>query len=145
MDIEKAHLEHLLRTKIELEALTDAQIARLLHVGASTVAHWRYKFHIKPADKFKRKFQEKYGPEALESFDTLVREGVTLQEIGHYFGFSREYARQVYNKLYQSSYRTHQRQRAQAVMLTSPQTHRGRPPERGPGQPRRQNGLRSHL
>jgi len=118
MHIDKAHLEQFLRTKIELETLTDAQIARILHVGMSTVAHWRHKFHIKPADKFKRKFQEKYGPDALKHFERLVRQGATLQTIGCYFGFSREYARQVYGKLYQGSYRAYQRQRAQSTMRT---------------------------
>jgi hypothetical protein len=124
MKIDKAQIEQFLRTKIELETLTDAQIAGLLHVGPSTVANWRNKLHIKPADKFKRKFQEKYGPDALESFDSLIRHGATLQEIGRSFGFSREYARQVYNKLYQGSYSAHQRQRAQAMMQTSPRTNR---------------------
>jgi len=56
MKIDKADIEQFIRTKIELETLTDAQIACLLQVGTSTVAHWRNKFHIKPADKFKRKF-----------------------------------------------------------------------------------------
>ena len=124
MKIDKAHIEQFIRTKIELETLTDAQIACLLQVGTSTVAHWRNKFHIKPADKFKRKFQEKYGPDAFESFDSLIRHGATLQEIGRSFGFSREYARQVYNKLYQGSYSAHQRQRAQAMMRTSSRTNR---------------------
>jgi len=116
MKIDKAHLEQFIRTKIELETLTDAQIARLLHVGTSTASHWRNKFHIKPADKFKRKFQEKYGPDALERFDILIRHGATLQEIGRSFGFSREYARQVYHKLYHGSYSAHQRQRERALM-----------------------------
>ena len=129
MKIDKAHIEQFIRTKIELETLTDAQIACLLHVGASTVSNWRNKFHIKPADKFKRKFQEKYGPDALESFDSLIRHGATLQEIGRYFGFSREYARQVYNKLYQGSYSAHQRQRVQGRMRTSPR-------QTGPALPR---------
>jgi len=114
MKFDTAYLEEFIRTKIELETLTDAQIARLLNVGTSTVSHWRNKFHIKPADKFKRKFEEKYGPDALRSFDILVQHNATLQEIGRYFGFSREYARQVYNKLYQGSSRAQQRQRAQA-------------------------------
>ena len=105
MKFETAYLEEFIRTKVELETLTDAQIARLLNVGTSTVSHWRNKFHIKPANKFKRKFQEKYGPDALNSFDILIQHGATLQEIGRYFGFSREYARQVYNKLYQGSSR----------------------------------------
>jgi DNA-binding transcriptional regulator YiaG len=52
MKIDKAYIEQFIRTKIELERFTDAQIARLLNVGTSTVSHWRKKFHIKPADKF---------------------------------------------------------------------------------------------
>jgi len=104
MKIDKSNIEHFIREKIETEALTDAQIARLLEVGTSTISHWRNKFNIRPADKFKRKFKEKYGPDALDSFDMMVRNQTTLQEIANYFGFTREYARQVYNKLYQGSY-----------------------------------------
>lgn len=111
MKIDKSRIEQFLREKVEVEALTDAQIAKLLNVGTSTVSHWRNKFNIKPADKFKRKFKEKYGPDALECFDMMVKNRATLQEIANYFGFSREYARQVYNKLYHGSYSEHQRQR----------------------------------
>jgi transposase len=109
--IDKADIERFLREKLEAEALSDAQIARLLNVGTSTVSHWRNKFNIKPADKFKRKFKEKYGLNAIEEFDMFVKNRATLQEIGNYFGFTRSYARAVYNKLYQGSYGEHQRQR----------------------------------
>lgn len=111
MKIDKTHIEQFIRDKVEVETLTDAQIARLLNVGTSTISHWRNKFNIKPADKFKRKFKEKYGTDALEYFDMMVRNCSTLQEIANYFGFSREYARQVYNKLYHKPYSEHQRQR----------------------------------
>ena len=111
MKIDKANIENFLREKVEVEALADAQIARLLNVGASTISHWRHKFHIKPADKFQRKFKEKYGPDAIECLDMMVKDGATLQEIATYFGFTREYARQVYNKLYHSPYSVYQRQR----------------------------------
>lgn len=111
MKIDKTHIEQFIREKVEIETLTDAQIARLLNVGTSTISHWRNKFNIKPADKFKRKFTEKYGSNALEYFDAMVKNCATLQEIANYFGFSREYARQVYNKLYHKSYSEHQRQR----------------------------------
>ena len=111
MKIDKTNIEQFIREKVEVDALTDAQIARLLNVGTSTISHWRNKFNIKPADKFKRKFKEKYGPDALESFDMMVRNRTTLQEIANYFGFTREYARQVYNKLYNGSYSEHLRQR----------------------------------
>jgi transposase len=111
MKIDKTNIEQFIREKVEIDALTDAQIARLLNVGTSTISHWRNKFNIRPADKFKRKFKEKYGPDALESFHMMVKNRTTLQEIADYFGFTREYARQVYNKLYNSSYSAHLRQR----------------------------------
>src|SRR6266853_3035252 len=145
MKIDKARIEQFIREKVEIETLTDAQIARLLNVGTSTVSHWRNKFHIKPADKFKRKFKEKYGPDALECFDMMIKNRATLQEIASYFGFSREYARQVYNKLYHGSYSEHQRQRAQALMRTSPTANWARTTAVGPGKPRRHDGLPSHI
>lgn len=111
MKIDKTRIEQYIREKIEIETLTDAQIAHLLNVGASTVSHWRNKFNIRPADKFKRKFKEKYGSNALACFDMMIRNRATLQEIASYFGFSREYARQVYNKLYHGSYSKHQHRR----------------------------------
>lgn len=111
MKVDKLHIEQFIREKVEIDTLTDAQIARLLNVGTSTVSHWRNKFHIKPADKFKRKFQEKYGVDAIEYFDMMIKNRATLQDIASCFGFSREYARQVYNKLYNGSYSEHQRQR----------------------------------
>lgn len=111
MKIDKSSIEQFIREKVEVEALTDAQIAQLLDVGTSTISHWRNKFKIRPADKFKRKFKEKYGPDAIDCFDMMVRNRTTLQEIANYFGFTREYARQVYNKLYKGSYSEHQRQR----------------------------------
>ena len=111
MKIDKANIEQFIREKVEIDALTDAQIARLLNVGTSTISHWRNKFNIKPADKFKRKFKEKYGPDALDSFHMMVKNRTTLQEIADYFGFTREYARQVYNKLYDGSYSEYLRRR----------------------------------
>jgi hypothetical protein len=131
MKIDKSRIERFIRTKVEREALTDAQIARLLHVGTSTASHWRNKFHIKPADKFKRKFQEKYGLDALDCFDMMIQHGATLQEIAHYFGFSREYARQVHNKLYHSPYRAQQRQRAHTLSLMPHQAKRASTSELG--------------
>jgi hypothetical protein len=110
MKIDRASIETFIRENVEVQTLTDAQMARVLKVATSTVSHWRNKFHIKPADKFHRKFKEKYGPDALECFDRMVSKRTPLQEIANHFGFSREYARQVYTKLYRGSYSEHQRQ-----------------------------------
>jgi transposase len=111
MKINKQLIEQFIREKVEIETLSDMQIAHLLNVGPSTVSHWRNRFHIRPADKFRRKFTEKYGLHALAWFDTMVKNRATLQEIARFFGFSREYARQVRNKLYTGSYSSRQRQR----------------------------------
>ena len=112
MKIEKTILASFIRKKVEGEALSDAQIAHLLGVGTSTISHWRNRCNIAPADKFKRKFKEKYGPDALYHFDMMVKNCASLQAIANHFGFSREYARQVYNKLYHGSYRERQRRQS---------------------------------
>jgi len=104
LKIDKTRIEQFIREKVEVDTLTDAQIARQLNVGISTISHWRNKFNIKPANKFKRNFKERYGPDALEKFHRMIRNEATLQEIATDFGFSREYARQVHNQLYQKSY-----------------------------------------
>ena len=109
MKVDKSSIERFIREKVEGEALTDAQIARLLNIGASTVTHWRNKFNIRRADgfvRFVRHFKDKYGPDALEQFDAMAQRRATLQDISKYFGFSREYARQVWNKLYDRSIRS---------------------------------------
>lgn len=118
MKIDKTQIEVFLRQKVEDETLSDAQIARLLHVGTSTVRYWRERYHIKPAQKFQRKFRDKYGPDALERFDHMVRTRATLQAIAAHFGFTREYARQVYKKLYHASYRKGPVRRHHAIDTT---------------------------
>lgn len=104
MKIDKRHVEQFIRDKVEKEALTDTEIARLLNVATSTVSHWRNNFQIKPADKFPRHFTKKYGDDALDKFHAMVRDRASLTEISRSFGFSREYARQVYGKLYDAPF-----------------------------------------
>lgn len=94
------NLERFLREKVEVEHLADYQIAHILNVGTTTIFNWRHRFHIPRADKFERKFKEKYGQDAIKIFQHMVKCNATFQEIGDYFGFSREYARQVYQKLF---------------------------------------------
>ena len=100
MKVDKDKLERFIREKVEKEAWTDAQIAEALNLGTSTISHWRNDFGIRPADKFKRKFKEKYGENAIQEFMNLVENQKTLRDISEHFGFTREYARQVYVKIY---------------------------------------------
>lgn len=105
MKIDKKDIEKFLREKVEIDRLADYQIAQILDVGTTTIFNWRNKFKILPADKFERKFKEKYGENAIDIFQKMVEQNATFQEIGDYFGFTREYARQVYQKIYPPSSR----------------------------------------
>lgn len=99
MKIDRNKIEHILRESVERHCMADYEIAQQLKVATSTISLWRNRFNIRPANKFERKFKEKYGANSIELFKKMVQERRTLQEIGDYFGFTREYARQVRNKL----------------------------------------------
>jgi predicted nuclease of restriction endonuclease-like RecB superfamily len=84
-------------------------MATQLGVGLTTIWFWRNEFNILPGDKFRRNFVLKYGADALESLQAMVERKATLQEIADHFGFSREYSRQVHNKLYGRGRRAQER------------------------------------
>lgn len=103
MKINKYKIETILRQKIEHGSWSDQELANILKVHPSTVSRWRNRFNISPSDKFEKRFRKKYGRESIEIFKKMVVEESSLQRIANHFGFTREYARQVYNKLYQNS------------------------------------------
>ncbi len=105
MKINRYTIERILRESVEHQGMCDHEIAEMLKVGTTTVNCWRNRFKIKPAEKFHRRFREKYGEVAEQRFRKLIEQGMSLQGIGRQFGFSREYARQVHRKLYGMSYR----------------------------------------
>jgi hypothetical protein len=104
MTYERSQLEAAIRCGLA-HALTDREMAAQLHLGPSTISHWRHRFGLAPADKFERRFRTRYGPDAVERFRALADAGTTFRELGAAFGVSHEYARQVYCKLYQRSRR----------------------------------------
>jgi len=99
-----AYIETTIRQGL-CEGLSDREIGARLLMSQSTANHWRRYFGLDPADKFMRKFRAKYGPDAVERFRALVDAGTSYREIGLCFGFSHEYARQVYRKLYNRQHR----------------------------------------
>lgn len=104
MKVDKQSIKSFILDGVD-RAETDKQMAVRLGFGTTTIAHWRKRFNIKPADKFYRKFNEKYDKKGgIERFILMVEEKATLQEIARHFGFSREYARQIYKKLYKKPY-----------------------------------------
>jgi len=94
-------LAEFLKQKVEVEHLYDYEIARILKADAALVGRLRKAFGIKRAEGFQRRFEQTYGAGAIEKFKQIIEKPEnTLADLGRYFGFSREYARQVYRNIY---------------------------------------------
>lgn len=99
------NLSEFMRHKVEVEALYDYEIAAFLRVGTSTIRRLRASFGIEKANGFNRRFERRYGKGAVEEFKNIIEDpDNSLADVGRYFLFSREYARQAYNKIYGHSY-----------------------------------------
>ncbi len=98
-------LDEFLKQKVEGDTLYDHEIAPLLNVSTSFVRKLRHALGIERANAFSRRFEKTYGEGALERFKRLVEHpNKSLADVARSFSFSREYARQVYNKIYGTPY-----------------------------------------
>jgi hypothetical protein len=116
-------LRDFLEQKIQKEALYDYEIASLLGACPATIGRIRRRLGIAKADGFFKRFEEKYGPGSINRFMKMIEDPRhSLSTVGRHFGFSREYARQVYYKLsgqpYTSLYRKKRRARAMRRRLS---------------------------
>lgn len=94
-----------LKDKVEKELLYDSEIANILNVRTCYIGRLRYAFGIRRTNGFLRRFERRYGLGAEEIFRTMIADDdVSLSALGNHFGFSREYARQVYEKIHGASY-----------------------------------------
>jgi excisionase family DNA binding protein len=94
-----------IKQKAQVEGLYDYEIASLLEVSDSMITKLRNAYGIKRVNGFSRRFDRRYGKGSVEKFKKMVENpDSTLAEIGRHFGFSKEYARQVYKRIYGSAY-----------------------------------------
>ena len=100
-----------LRQKSEVECLYDHEIARLLDVKTYHIWSLRKKLGIKKGNGFFRRFDGSYGVGAVNAFKRMIEDkNTSLADVARHFGFSREYARQAYMKIYGYPYtETHKR------------------------------------
>ena len=90
----------------QVESLCDYEIAELLTVNTALIGRLRKRFGIKRADGFLRRFKGTYGEDALERFREIIQQPhASLSDVGRHFGFSRQYASELYKKIYGRSYR----------------------------------------
>ena len=94
-------LHQFFRKKVEGESLYDYEIARMLDMSTTSVRKLRNAFGIKRVNGFSRRFEIIYGNGAVEKFKNLIEDPEnSLTDVGKHFHFTREYARQVYQKVY---------------------------------------------
>ena len=85
--------EHPAKTKNLCQRCYDRQYHQKHHPKASHNASW-----------FRKRVVEKYGPEIIDDLEAIkTRQYWTLQNVADKHGFSREYARQLFNKLFGKS------------------------------------------
>jgi len=104
-------LHQFFRQKVVEESLYDYEIALILNVSTTSVRKLRNTFGIKRANGFSRRFEIIYGKGAVEKFQNMIDDQEnSLTDVGKHFHFTREYARQVYQKIYGYPYtETHKR------------------------------------
>ena len=94
-----------IKQKAQVDGLYDYEIASLLEVSDSMITKLRNAYGIKRINGFSRRFDRRYGKGSVEKFKEMVENpDSTLDETGRYFGFTKEYARQVYKRLFGSAY-----------------------------------------
>ena len=111
-------LRDLLTAKVQEEGLFDYEIASLLRVNPSLVSKMRKSLGLDNQKRFIRRFERKYGEGAIDTFKKMVKNPEnSLSDVARHFGFTREYARHVYRKLFGEPYTVEHKKKLQARRL----------------------------
>jgi hypothetical protein len=98
-------LPKFVREKAEAEGLYDYEIAEILNIDIPLVRRVRNISGIKRSNCFAKRFEERYGTGSINTFRNIVESPhSSLSDAARHFGFSREYARQVYKNIYEHPY-----------------------------------------
>jgi hypothetical protein len=120
-------LKDFMKQRVEKDGLTDTEISHILHISWGTVGTLRRQFGLKKPSLFFRHFERRYGPGAVQRFKAIIEDPFSsLTDVGRSFGFTRETARQIYQKIYGVPYTEahqkkllHRRSEAASLKLSS--------------------------
>lgn len=98
-------LHEFVRQKVGVESLYDYEVADSLNIHGVQIGKLRRAFRIRKGNGFARRFEGRYGKGAVNKFKEIIHKPEnTLADVARHFGFSREYARQIYKKVYGRPY-----------------------------------------
>ena len=103
-------VEGFVRRTVDVRAPPDRDIADRYKVSL-TVRQRRKRYQRKRVDSPLGLFEQRYGPDAVRRFQSIIEDPCSsLADVGRQFGFTRENARQSYEKIYGFLYtETHKR------------------------------------
>jgi hypothetical protein len=94
-------LYRFMKQKVEVESLYNYKIANILNVDKKQVGLLIKDFGLRKINGFSNRFKHRYGANSICVFKTMIEKPEnSLSDVARHFGFSREYARQVYEKIY---------------------------------------------
>ena len=94
-------LYRFMEQKVQVESLYNYTIADMLNVDKKQIGLLVKHFGLKKINGFSKRFEHRYGSGAIDTFKAMIEDPEnSLSDVGRHFGFSREYARQVYEKVY---------------------------------------------
>jgi hypothetical protein len=116
-----------MKQKVEKDALYDYEIAKLLRVSRGQMGKLRRELGINRSDGFLARFERKYGKGSVSQFRNMIEDpNISLSDVGNCFGFSREYARQVYREIHGFPYTiAYTRKRQERQSMRAMQHHTG--------------------
>ena len=98
-------LDGFVRRTADVRAQPDRDIADRYKLTLPTVRQGRRRYQRKGVDSPLGLFKQRYGPDAIRRFQGIIEDPYSsLADVGRQFGFTRENARQIYEKIYGFSY-----------------------------------------
>jgi AraC-like DNA-binding protein len=98
-----------------VKSLRDYETAKILNVNSALTGRLRKEFGIKRVDGFSMRFRHTYGKDALAEFQEIIEmPDTSLSDVARHFGFSRQYASEVYKKIYGRCYAEARRRKRMA-------------------------------
>lgn len=98
-------LNDFLKQKVEIESLYNYEIAALLNVDKAVVGKLIRQSGLRRKNGFIRRFERLHGKGSVNKFKNMIeRLDTSLSDVARYFGFSREYARQAHQNLFDRPY-----------------------------------------
>ena len=94
-------VQRLMQQVIEINGFVDREIINIPDVNIPTTRKVRKQYRTKRANSSLMRLERRYGPDFVMKFKSKIEDpSSSLADVGRQYGFSREYVRQIFKKIY---------------------------------------------